>query len=62
MKPVDGYSLIKREDLPWRPLNMMKGPHADFLAWAESEILGAGYWRLSANSAHTLHKPIRAEE
>jgi hypothetical protein len=30
MKPIDGYFLIKPEDLFWRPSNMMKIPNADF--------------------------------
>jgi hypothetical protein len=31
MNPIDGYFLIKPEDLGWRPSNLMKIPNADFL-------------------------------
>ena len=62
MKPIDGYSLIKPEDLHWRPSNMMKIPNADFLERTQSEILGTRLWRLPPKSANTLHKHIRAEE
>jgi mannose-6-phosphate isomerase-like protein (cupin superfamily) len=62
MKPVDGYFLIKPEDLLWRPSNMMKIPNADFLERTRSEILGARLWRLPPGSASTLHKHIQAEE
>src|SRR5947207_6771724 len=62
MKPIDGYFLIKPEDLHWRPSNMMKISNADFLERTKSEILGARFWRLPPNSANTLHKHIRAEE
>src|SRR2546422_7098595 len=62
MKAIDGYFLIKPEDLHWRLSNMMKIPNADFLERTKSEILGARLWRLPPNSANTLHKHIRAEE
>src|SRR6266851_3001793 len=62
MKAIDGYFLIKPEDLHWRLSNMMKIPNADFLERTESEILGARLWRLPPNSANTLHKHVRAEE
>src|SRR5215471_19580797 len=62
MKPIDGYFLIKPEDLSWRPSNMMKIPNADFLERTKSEILGARLWRLPPKSANTLHKHARAEE
>jgi mannose-6-phosphate isomerase-like protein (cupin superfamily) len=62
MKPIDGYFLIKPEDLHWRPSNMMKIPNADFLERTQSEILGARLWRLPPKSANTLHRHIRAEE
>ena len=32
MKPIDGYFLIKPEDLSWRQSNIMKIPNADFLS------------------------------
>ena len=62
MKAIDGYFLIKAEDLHWRPSNMMKIPNADFLERTKSENLGARLWRLPPQSANTLHKHIRAEE
>src|SRR6187200_3344340 len=62
MKSIDGYFLIKPEDLRWRPSNLMKIPNADFLERTESGILGARLWRLPPKSANTLHKHIRAEE
>ncbi len=31
MKPIDGYFVIKPDDLDWRPSNLMKIPNADFL-------------------------------
>jgi len=62
MNPVDGYFLIKPEDLHWRPSNLMKIPNADFLERTKSENLGARLWRYAPNTAGTLHKHIRAEE
>jgi mannose-6-phosphate isomerase-like protein (cupin superfamily) len=62
MKQIDGYFLIKPEDLAWRPSNMMKIPNADFLERTGSEILGARLWRLPPKSANTLHKHPKAEE
>ena len=62
MKPIQGYHLIKPEDLFWRPSNLMKIPNADFLERTGSENIGARLWRLSPKSANTLHKHIRAEE
>jgi mannose-6-phosphate isomerase-like protein (cupin superfamily) len=62
MKAIDGYFLIKPEDLSWRPSNMMEIPNADFLERTKSEILGARLWRLPPGSANTLHKHVRAEE
>ena len=62
MKAIDGYQLIKPEDLTWRPSNMMRIPNADFLERTGSEILGARLWRFPPKSANTLHKHIRAEE
>jgi mannose-6-phosphate isomerase-like protein (cupin superfamily) len=62
MKPIDGYFLIKPQDLHWRPSNLMKIPNADFLERTKSENLGARLWRYPPRSAGTLHKHIRAEE
>jgi mannose-6-phosphate isomerase-like protein (cupin superfamily) len=62
MKPIDGYFLIKPEDLAWRLANMMKILNADFLERTGSEILGARLWRLPPKSANTLHKHPKAEE
>ena len=62
MKPIDGYFLIKPEDLHWRLSNLMKIPNADFLERTKSEILGARLWRLPSQSANTLHKHVRSEE
>jgi mannose-6-phosphate isomerase-like protein (cupin superfamily) len=62
MKPIDGYFLIKPEDLFWRPSNMMKIPNADFLERTKSEILGARLWRLPPKSANTLHRHPKMEE
>jgi len=31
MKPVQGYTLIKPDDLHWWPSNLMKIPNADYL-------------------------------
>src|SRR4026209_2924433 len=62
MKTIQGYHLIKPEDLFWRPSNLMKIPNADYLERTGSENLGARLWRLPPKSANTLHKHIRAEE
>ena len=62
MKAIDGYFLIKPEELSWRPANPMQIPNADFLERTKSEILGARLWRFPPKSANTLHKHIRAEE
>lgn len=62
MKSIEGYFLVKPEDLHWRPSNLMKIPNADFLERTKSEILGARLWRFPPKSANTLHKHIRAEE
>ena len=50
MKPIQGYFLIRPEDLHWRPSSLMKIPNADFLERTKSEILGARLWRLPPNS------------
>ena len=62
MKAIDGYFLIKPEDLFWRPANLMKIPNADFLERTGSENLSARLWRYPPKSAGTLHKHIRQEE
>ena len=62
MKPIQGYHLIKPEDLHWRPSDLMKIPNADYLERTGSENLGARLWRLPPMSANTLHKHIRQEE
>src|SRR3954462_12604205 len=62
MKPIQGYQLIKPEDLTWRLSNMMKIPNADFLERTGTENLAARLWRLPPKSASTLHKHIRQEE
>jgi mannose-6-phosphate isomerase-like protein (cupin superfamily) len=62
MKAVDGYFLIKPDDLAWRLSNLMRIPNADFLERTGSEILGARLWRYPPGSAGTLHKHVQAEE
>jgi mannose-6-phosphate isomerase-like protein (cupin superfamily) len=62
MKPVNGYFLIKPEDLSWVNAKPMKIPNADFLERTKSELLGARLWRLPPKSANTLHKHVLAEE
>lgn len=62
MKPIQGYHLIKPEDLSWRPANLMQIPNADFLERTGSENLSARLWRLPPMSANTLHKHVRQEE
>jgi mannose-6-phosphate isomerase-like protein (cupin superfamily) len=62
MKTIQGYTLIKPEDLHWRPANLMKIPNADFLERTGSENLSARLWRHPPKSAGTLHKHIRQEE
>ena len=62
MKTIQGYYLIKPEDLHWRPSNLMKILNADYLERTGSENIGARLWRLPPKSANTLHKHIRAEE
>src|SRR5215469_5615693 len=62
MKPIQGYHLIKPDDVLWRPSNLMRIPNADYLERTGSENIGARLWRLPAKSSNTLHKHIRAEE
>src|ERR1700740_1826650 len=62
MNPIQGYHIIKPEDLFWRPSNLMCIPNADFLERTGSENLSARLWRLPPKSANPLHKHIRQEE
>jgi mannose-6-phosphate isomerase-like protein (cupin superfamily) len=62
MKAIQGYHLIKPEDLFWRASNLMQIPNADYLERTGSENLSARLWRLPPRSASTLHKHIRQEE
>ena len=62
MKPIEGFFVIKPEDLSWKPASPMRIPNADFLERTKSEILGARLWRFPPKSANTLHKHVRAEE
>lgn len=62
MKPIDGYVLIKPDELTWRLSNLMRIPNADFLERTGSQLLGARLWRYAPRSAGTLHKHIKAEE
>lgn len=62
MKAIQGYYLIKPEDLHWRVSNLMKIPNADYLERTGSENMSARLWRLRSKSASTLHKHIRQEE
>lgn len=62
MNPIDGFRLIRPDDLTWRPSNLMRIPHADYLERTGTEILGARLWRLPPASANTLHRHVRAEE
>src|SRR5678815_4778323 len=62
MNPIQGYHLIKPEDLSWQTSRMMQIPNADFLERTGSENLSARLWRLPPKSASTLHKHIRQEE
>jgi len=41
MKPIHGYTLIKPDDLYWRPSNLMKIPNVDYLERTGSENVGA---------------------
>ena len=62
MKTFQGYTLIKPDDLHWRPSSLMRIPNADYLERTGSENMGARLWRLPPKSANTLQKHIRAEE
>jgi hypothetical protein len=43
MKAMEGYHLIKPEDLSWRPSNLMQIPNADFLDRTGRENLARGF-------------------
>ena len=62
MKAIEGYHLVRPEDLQWRTSMLMQIPNADFLERTGSENLSARLWRLPPKSASTLHKHIRQEE
>ena len=62
MRPIEGYCLVKPDDLHWRPSNLMRIPNADYLERSGSQILGARLWRLPPGSANTWHRHVRAEE
>lgn len=62
MKSLQGYHIIRPDDLEWRVSNLMKIPNADYLERTGSENFGARLWRLPPGSANTLHKHVRAEE
>jgi hypothetical protein len=55
MKAIQGYHLIKPEDLHWRPSNLMKIPNADYLERTGSEISarGCGDYRPKARTRCT---------
>lgn len=62
MKCIQGYHLIKPDDLAWATSRMMKIPNVDYLERTGSENLCARRWRFPPKSANTLHKHIRQEE
>jgi len=62
MKPIQGYHLVRPEDLSWQTARLMQIPNADFLERTGSANLSARLWRYPAKSAGTLHKHIRQEE
>jgi len=62
MKSIDGYFLMKPEDLTRKTANPMKIPYVDYLEHTKSELIGARLWRFPPKSANTLHKHIKAEE
>jgi hypothetical protein len=61
MKAMQGYHLIKPEDLCWRTSNLMRIPNADYLERIGSQNLDARLWRLPSRSANMLHKHIRTQ-
>ena len=62
MKPIQGYHVIKPDDLHWRLSNLMRIPNADYLERTGSENLSARLWRMPPKSANTLHKHVHQEE
>jgi mannose-6-phosphate isomerase-like protein (cupin superfamily) len=62
MKAIQGYHLIKPDDLTWQTTRMMQIPNADFLERTGTENLAARLWRMPPKSASTLHKHVRQEE
>ena len=62
MNAIEGYTLVKPDDLDWKVANPMKLLSADLLQGGASEILGARLWRLPPGSANTLHRHVKAEE
>ena len=62
MKAIEGYHLIRPEDLEWRTTMLMKIPNADFLERTGTENLAARLWGMPPKSASTLHKHVRQEE
>jgi mannose-6-phosphate isomerase-like protein (cupin superfamily) len=62
MKPIQGYQLIKPDDLTWQTARLMRIPNADLLERTGSVNLSARFWRYPPKSAGTLHKHIRQEE
>ncbi len=62
VKAIQGYHLIKPENLNWQSSRLMQIPNADFLEQTGSENLSARLWRYPPKTAGTLHKHIRQEE
>jgi uncharacterized cupin superfamily protein len=62
MKPIQGYQLIKPDDLSWQTSTTMRIRNADYLERTGSENLSARLWRLPPKSANTLHQHVRQEE
>lgn len=54
MKPIQGYHLIKPDDLTWQTARLMKIPNADFLERTCSENLSARLWRYPSGQTRTV--------
>ncbi len=66
MKPIQGYHLIKPEDLHWRSSNLMRIPNADYLeriaiedfsTWIASKedlIISKLWWAKDSHSEQQL--------